>query len=86
MLIDNSATFSIAGGLTCRGVLQTTPNHSVKTFILLSSPQAGQFGGLLHSIMMLNIIIVKIKNNNNYADTDFLSWIVPNVATELIYK
>jgi hypothetical protein len=47
----NYATVSIAGGLTCRGVLQTTPNHSVKTFILLSSPQAGQFGGSLHSII-----------------------------------
>ena len=56
--IDSSATFSIAGGLTCRGVLQTAPNHSVKTFILLSSPQAGQFGGLLCSIMMLNLILL----------------------------
>lgn len=33
------------GGLTCRGVLETTPNHTVKNFISLSSPQGGQFGG-----------------------------------------
>ena len=34
-----------AGGLVCRAILQTTPEHNVKTFISLSSPQGGQFGG-----------------------------------------
>uniref|UniRef100_A0A182SQZ5 palmitoyl-CoA hydrolase n=1 Tax=Anopheles maculatus TaxID=74869 RepID=A0A182SQZ5_9DIPT len=33
------------GGLLGRAVLQTYPDHCVKTFISLSSPQAGQFGG-----------------------------------------
>ncbi|XP_008429252.1 lysosomal thioesterase PPT2-A-like [Poecilia reticulata] len=32
------------GGLVCRAVLSTTPNHNVHTFISLSSPLAGQYG------------------------------------------
>lgn len=32
------------GGLACRAILQTTPEHNVKTFISLSGPQGGQFG------------------------------------------
>ncbi|KAF6735333.1 Lysosomal thioesterase PPT2-A [Oryzias melastigma] len=32
------------GGLVCRGILSTLPEHNVHTFISLSSPQAGQYG------------------------------------------
>ncbi|XP_069032380.1 lysosomal thioesterase PPT2-A-like [Embiotoca jacksoni] len=32
------------GGLICRALLSTTPNHNVDTFVSLSSPLAGQFG------------------------------------------
>ncbi|XP_053577960.1 lysosomal thioesterase PPT2 [Bombina bombina] len=32
------------GGLICRGLLQTMPDHNVDTFISLSSPQMGQYG------------------------------------------
>ncbi|XP_076006676.1 lysosomal thioesterase PPT2-A-like [Genypterus blacodes] len=32
------------GGLICRALLSTVPNHNVHTFISLSSPQAGQYG------------------------------------------
>ncbi|KAK2844962.1 hypothetical protein Q5P01_011621 [Channa striata] len=32
------------GGLICRALLSTIPNHNVNTFISLSSPLAGQFG------------------------------------------
>uniref|UniRef100_A0AAX7T5J8 palmitoyl-CoA hydrolase n=1 Tax=Astatotilapia calliptera TaxID=8154 RepID=A0AAX7T5J8_ASTCA len=32
------------GGLICRALLSTTPNHNVHTFISLSSPLAGQYG------------------------------------------
>uniref|UniRef100_A0A3P9MAZ9 palmitoyl-CoA hydrolase n=1 Tax=Oryzias latipes TaxID=8090 RepID=A0A3P9MAZ9_ORYLA len=32
------------GGLICRGLLSTLPNHNVHSFIALSSPLAGQFG------------------------------------------
>ena len=42
----------LSGGLVCRGVLETTPNHNVHTFVSLSSPQAGQFGG---SFYLLNL-------------------------------
>lgn len=39
------------GGLLARAVLQTYPDHCVKKFISLSSPQAGQFGtDFLHLI------------------------------------
>ncbi|KAJ3597210.1 hypothetical protein NHX12_000739 [Muraenolepis orangiensis] len=32
------------GGLICRALLHTLPDHNVHTFISLSSPQAGQYG------------------------------------------
>ncbi|RVE67113.1 hypothetical protein OJAV_G00114780 [Oryzias javanicus] len=32
------------GGLVCRGILSTLPQHNVHTFISLSSPLAGQYG------------------------------------------
>lgn len=32
------------GGLLARAAIQSLPNHNVKTFISLSSPQAGQYG------------------------------------------
>ncbi|KAL7858680.1 hypothetical protein AOLI_G00187820 [Acnodon oligacanthus] len=32
------------GGLVCRGILSTLPDHNVHSFISLSSPQAGQYG------------------------------------------
>ncbi|XP_035991397.1 lysosomal thioesterase PPT2 isoform X4 [Fundulus heteroclitus] len=32
------------GGVICRAVLSTSPNHNVHTFIALSSPLAGQYG------------------------------------------
>ncbi|XP_064650388.1 lysosomal thioesterase PPT2-A-like isoform X2 [Lineus longissimus] len=32
------------GGITCRGILETMPDHNVDTFISLSSPQGGQYG------------------------------------------
>ena len=35
------------GGLTCRGFLEAYPDHNVKTFISLSGPHAGQFGGII---------------------------------------
>lgn len=59
-------TFSTVGGLTCRGVLQTTPKHNVRSFILLSSPQAGQYGGLPNITGMAGasdvIIMLRIIN------------------------
>ncbi|KAL1458607.1 hypothetical protein WDU94_008744 [Cyamophila willieti] len=39
------------GGLIARGILEQFPNHNVKTFISLSSPQGGQYGTkFLHTI------------------------------------
>lgn len=34
------------GGLIARAILQRFPNHNVRTFISLSSPQAGQYGSM----------------------------------------
>ena len=35
-----------AGGLTVRAILQTMDDHNVDSFISLSSPQMGQYGGI----------------------------------------
>lgn len=42
--------FSLQGGLICRALLATTPDHNVHTFISLASPQAGQYGGQTVSV------------------------------------
>ena len=34
------------GGLVCRGIIETMPDLNVSTFVSLSSPQAGQYGGM----------------------------------------
>ncbi|NP_001085801.1 lysosomal thioesterase PPT2-B precursor [Xenopus laevis] len=36
------------GGLICRGLLETMPEHNVDTFIALSSPLMGQYGMTLY--------------------------------------
>ncbi|KAJ8273795.1 hypothetical protein GJAV_G00105600 [Gymnothorax javanicus] len=36
------------GGLVCRGILSTLPDHNVDSFISLSSPQAGQYGDTVY--------------------------------------
>lgn len=35
------------GGLLARAILQRYPQHNVRTFISLSSPQAGQYGSTI---------------------------------------
>ena len=37
--------FLSKGGIICRGILETMSDHNVHTFIALSSPQMGQYGG-----------------------------------------
>ncbi len=45
-----------AGGLVCRGILETTPEHNVHTFVSLSSPQAGQFGGTVLECVFIRYV------------------------------
>ncbi|KAK0155537.1 Lysosomal thioesterase PPT2 [Merluccius polli] len=42
------------GGLICRALLHTLPHHNVQSFISLSSPQAGQYGGLFTPTQHVN--------------------------------
>jgi palmitoyl-protein thioesterase len=46
------------GGLLSRVALQYYPDHCVKTFISLSSPQAGQYGGInnIFTFVILNFV------------------------------
>ena len=48
MVMTLYVTGFFAGGLVCRGILEQFSDPKVKTFISLSSPHAGQFGGELH--------------------------------------
>ena len=38
------------GGLIARGIIETFSDLDIKTFVSLSSPQAGQYGGNLERI------------------------------------
>lgn len=44
------------GGLIGRVVLETYANHNVKTFISLSSPQAGQYGSAFLHLIFPNLV------------------------------
>lgn len=44
------------GGLIARAILQQFPNHNVKTFISLSSPQAGQYGTEFLHLIFPNLV------------------------------
>ena len=37
--------FDLSGGLVCRGLIESIPDHNIESFIALSTPQGGQFGG-----------------------------------------
>ncbi|XP_059617109.1 lysosomal thioesterase PPT2 homolog [Phlebotomus argentipes] len=45
------------GGLLARAILQTYTNHSVKNFISLSSPQAGQYGTEFLHLIFPNLTV-----------------------------
>lgn len=48
MHFDLNITGYSQGGLIARGMLETYGNeHNVRTFVSLSSPQGGQYGGKL---------------------------------------
>lgn len=42
------------GGLICRGIIESMPDINVSTFVSLSSPQGGQYGGYYH-ILSINV-------------------------------
>lgn len=46
------------GGLVCRGLLSTIPDHNVDTLIAVSSPMAGIYGGLY--TLLQDSVYVKI--------------------------
>lgn len=50
----------LPGGLICRAILATTPDHNVHTFISLAAPQAGQYGGQTkHFHLLLTLGVIK---------------------------
>ena len=71
MLTDMVDDDLSSGGLICRGFLEAYPDHNVKTFISLSSPQAGQFGGWIHK--------------NRYVDCAKNIYIYVDIYMECIY-
>uniref|UniRef100_A0A1B0GBA1 palmitoyl-CoA hydrolase n=1 Tax=Glossina morsitans morsitans TaxID=37546 RepID=A0A1B0GBA1_GLOMM len=52
------------GGLLARATIQTMPNHNVKVFISLSSPQAGQYGKF--SANFLHLIFPDLASRTVY--------------------
>ena len=69
------------GGLLCRGFLEAYPDHNVRTFISLSSPQAGQFGGeRLGPVFELYSYMHGLSS-----DTEFLNPILPKCTRDLVY-
>ncbi|KAH0630508.1 hypothetical protein JD844_013578 [Phrynosoma platyrhinos] len=46
------------GGLICRALLSTTPDHNVDTFISLSSPQMGQYGAWKKNLLRISKLVL----------------------------
>lgn len=94
--IANIFFFVFAGGLVCRGILSTLPDHNVHSFISLSSPQAGQYGGgsgliemitdgkgLLGSISVSFCFIISFSYP--LSDTDYLKYLFPQFVKSNLY-
>ncbi|XP_060936949.1 lysosomal thioesterase PPT2-A-like [Limanda limanda] len=62
------------GGLICRAVLSTTPDHNVHTFISLSSPQAGQYGDPHHRPQYLQSNNFLPMLNGDRPHSDLKAW------------
>lgn len=66
LIYDNLRTYytndksPFTGGLVCRGLLSTIPDHNVDTLIAVSSPMAGIYGGLYTVLQESIPVYVKI--------------------------
>ena len=71
-----------AGGLLCRGFLEAYSDHNVRTFVSLSSPQAGQFGGeRFENFTMFNNYFLYAS----FIDTEYVKHILPNATRDFVY-
>ncbi len=88
---------SVSGGLVCRGILSTLPDHNVHSFISLSSPQAGQYGGNTLSSVLLSWFNTELKCLDSlrvsgfahvcssFVDTDYLKYLFPQFVKSNLY-
>ncbi|XP_028280894.1 lysosomal thioesterase PPT2-A-like isoform X1 [Parambassis ranga] len=74
------------GGLICRALLATTPDHNVHTFISLSSPQAGQYGGQRScDVQGLSRSEGELTRLCPSTDTDYLNRVFPECVKKTVY-
>jgi hypothetical protein len=60
------------GGLVCRGMIENFSDLNVLTFVSLSSPQGGQYGGIFHRILgFYLVIVICLFLNRFFSATDF---------------
>uniref|UniRef100_A0A3B1K2J6 palmitoyl-CoA hydrolase n=1 Tax=Astyanax mexicanus TaxID=7994 RepID=A0A3B1K2J6_ASTMX len=73
------------GGLVCRGILSTLPDHNVHSFISLSSPQAGQYGGMsfLCTLLLFSPFIFK-DSLNFFSSLLFLSHLIFSTSPHVL--
>lgn len=69
------------GGLLSRAILEAFPNHCVKHFISLSSPQAGQYGSkYFFCAIFVAFFVTKLLS------AAFLHLIFPNLVAQTAYQ
>jgi palmitoyl-protein thioesterase len=74
------------GGLIGRTILQAFPNHNVKNFISLSSPQAGQYGSKLNILKPQNLkLTIQLLFSAAFLHLIFPT-LVAKTAYELFYS
>lgn len=59
------------GGLICRGIIESFSSLNVSTFVSLSSPQGGQYGGNLFALAGITIRETTRGNRRCFSQADF---------------
>lgn len=50
----------------CRGLIETLPDHNIDTFIALSTPQGGQYGGKVYIYVTILVTLLIFLNASGF--------------------
>lgn len=74
------------GGLICRGIIESMSDLNVSTFISLSSPQGGQYGGKAQMLLLFLHFLHNNNNNNKIATDSFLRMVFHQAVKKTVHR
>lgn len=72
------------GGLICRGIIESMPDINVSTFVSLSSPQGGQYGGIVR--LRFSLITQRFTNQYFLNEDSFLRMIFHKAVKKTVHR